>query len=92
MTDFISSRTKCCVYGISLRYNFAEMGVHSLPFLVKCIDIIHPHAEDEKVPIASLLGHLNVCSVHGTNGQSAVQHELHVSSARGLSTSCGDLL
>lgn len=71
---------------------FAEMGVHCLPSPVKFIDIVHPHTEDEEVILTSLLSHLNVGSVHGTNGQSTVQHELHVASARGLSASCGDLL
>lgn len=65
---------------------------HSLPSLVHCIHVIHSHAEDEKVILAGLLCHLNVGSVHGTDGQSAVQHELHVAGARGLSASCGDLL
>lgn len=62
------------------------------PFLVKRINIIHPHAKDEKVLLASLLSHLDVGSVHGTDGQAAIQHELHVASARGLSAGCGDLL
>lgn len=47
---------------------FGQIGAHSLPFLVKCINVIHPHAEDEKVVLAGLLGHLNVGSVHGTDG------------------------
>lgn len=69
-----------------------ERWCNSLPFLVKCIYVFHPHAEDEDVVLASLLGHLNIGSVHGANGQSAVQHELHVAGSRGLSASCGDLL
>lgn len=47
---------------------FGQIRVRSLPFLVKCVNIIHPHAEDEKVLLASLLGHLNVGSIHGTDG------------------------
>lgn len=43
------------------------MVVHSLPFYVKCINVINPHAEDEEVALASLLGHLNVGSIHGTD-------------------------
>lgn len=63
-----------------------------LPCLVKCIDILHPHAEDEEVIFTGLLCHLNVGSVHGADGQSAIQHELHVAGTRGLSSCCGDLL
>ena len=71
---------------------FGQIWVHSLPFPVKFIDVIHPHAKDEEVVLASLLGHLNIGSVHGTDGESAVQHELHVAGAGGLSASCRDLL
>ncbi len=42
--------------------------IHSIPFLVKCINIIHPHAEDEEVFLPGLLGHLNVSPIHGTDG------------------------
>lgn len=64
----------------------------NVPFLIHCVNVIHPHAEDEEVLLAGLLSHLNVGSVHCTDGESTVQHELHVAGARGLSASCGDLL
>lgn len=72
MHHFISSELKIHTHMWTKRW------CNSLPSLVKFIYIIHPHAEDEDVVHASLLGHLNICSVHGANGQSAVQHELHV--------------
>lgn len=59
---------------------------------VHCVHFLHSHAEDEEVLLSGLLGHLHVGSVHGADGQSAIQHELHVASARRLSASCGDLL
>lgn len=62
------------------------------PFLVQLRDILHPHAEDEQVFLSSLLGHLHVGSIHGADGQSPVQHELHVACPRGLGARCGDLL
>lgn len=42
--------------------------VQSSPFLFKCIHVIHPHAEDEEVVLAGLLGHLHIGSIHGANG------------------------
>lgn len=75
---------------LNIKPNITVRG--SLPLPVKCIYIIHPHAKDKEVVLASLLSHLNIGSIHGTDGQRAVQHELHVASSRGLSASCRDLL
>lgn len=68
------------------------MGVDTLPFSVHFVNVIHPHAKDEEVVLARLLSHLHVGSIHGSDGQRAVQHELHVASAGGLGAGCGDLL
>lgn len=59
---------------------------------VHCVHILHSHTEDEEVFLSGLLGHLHIGSIHGANGKSTVQHELHVTSARGLGASCRDLL
>lgn len=45
-----------------------EIVVNPLPSLVKCINIIHPHAKDKKILLSGLLGHFNIGSVHGTDG------------------------
>lgn len=63
-----------------------------LPLLVQLSNVFHPHAEDEKILLSSLLCHLHIGSVHGADGQSSVQHELHVTRPRCLSAGCGDLL
>ena len=48
--------------------------------------------EDEDVLGAHLLSHLDVGPIQGSDGEGAVQHELHVASAGGLSARGGDLL
>ena len=62
------------------------------PLFVHFGHVAHPHAKDEEVFLARLLGHLHIGSVHGADGEGAVQHELHVARARGLGARCGDLL
>ena len=61
------------------------------PCFVHGIHILYPHAEDEEVLLSGLLSHLYVGAVHGADGERSVQHELHVASARGLCSRCGDL-
>lgn len=72
---------------VSLSHSFTL-----LPFLVEGLHIVHPHTEDEEVSLPGFLGHLHVGSIHGTDGEGAVQHELHVAGSRGFSAGCGDLL
>lgn len=53
-------------------------GEAPLPLSVEFSHVLHPHAEDEQVFLAGLLGHLHIGSIHGADGQGSVQHELHV--------------
>lgn len=69
-----------------------RLGLTLLPFFVQCLHIVHPHAEDEEVLLSGFFGHLHIGSVHGADGEGAVQHELHVAGSRGFSAGCGDLL
>mmetsp|Transcript_40500 Transcript_40500/g.114719 ORF Transcript_40500/g.114719 Transcript_40500/m.114719 type:complete len:214 (+) Transcript_40500:475-1116(+) len=48
--------------------------------------------EDEEVLLATLLGNLNVGTVHGADDQGAVHLELHVGCPRSLSSGSGDVL
>lgn len=63
-----------------------------LPRFIQFSHIRHSHAEDEQVLLPGLLGHLHVGAVHGADGQSPVQHELHVSGSRSFGAGSGDLL
>lgn len=62
------------------------------PLFVHSLHIRHPHAEDEEILLSSLFCHLHIGTIHGADGEGTIQHELHVTSARGLSARCGDLL
>lgn len=62
------------------------------PFFVHRLHVVHPHAEDENVFLSGFFGHLHIGPVHGADGESAVQHELHVARSRGFCAGCGDLL
>merc|ERR1712157_292423 len=55
-------------------------------------DIINSHSKDEDIIHSHFLGHLDISTVECPDGESSVEHELHVSSSTGLSAGCGDLL
>lgn len=55
-------------------------------------DLLCIQAKDEHVVSTDLLCNLHIGTIHGSNDEAAVHHELHVASARGLCSSCGDLL
>ena len=56
------------------------------------VHLVNVHTEDDDVGVAHLLVDLNVCAVHGAEGNGAVYHQLHVAGARSLGACEGDLL
>ena len=55
-------------------------------------DLIGGQAEQEKIRLTGLRGHLDRRPVAGADRQGAVHHELHVAGAAGLEAGRGDLL
>ena len=55
-------------------------------------DLVGGHTEDEDVVFTDLLEDLDIGAVHGAEGDSTVDHELHVTGTGGLRTCQRDLL
>lgn len=62
------------------------------PLPVHLLHVVHPHAKDEEVLLARLFGHFHSGTIHGSDSQSTVEHELHVPSSGSFRPCCGDLL
>ena len=57
--------------------------------ILQCDNFLCTHTKDKCVFFANFF---NVCSIHGSQSHSTVQHELHVTGSRSFFGSCGDLL
>ena len=82
-----------------LIHNLADIGIGVIlipctvaAMLVEVDNFLGAHAEDYAVVIANLLVNLNICTVHSTQGDGTVHHELHVAGTGCLLGSSGNLL
>lgn len=55
-------------------------------------DLVSTQSKDEHVLSTNFFCNLNIGTIHGSDDETAVHHELHVASAGGLCPSCGYLL
>lgn len=62
------------------------------PFLVQGLNVFYPQTKDEEVLSSGFLSYLLVGTIHVTDGEGTIEHELHVACAGGLSARGGDLL
>lgn len=65
------------------------VGVVAAP--LQGLHLLHRHAEDEHVLLSHLLGHLHVSSVQCSDGEGAIEHELHVTGSGSFRAGRGDL-